>query len=60
MELSGSSENTIDRHFYTMVSYQKKLNNDWSVYPAVLVKTTANQNQFDANINFKLKKNSFI
>tara|TARA_B100001758_G_C18416790_1_gene620771 strand:- start:4381 stop:6282 length:1902 start_codon:yes stop_codon:yes gene_type:complete len=55
MELSGSSENTIDRHFYTMVSYQKKLNNDWSVYPAVLVKTTANQNQFDANINFKLK-----
>ncbi|MAW21358.1 MAG: hypothetical protein CMD16_03060 [Flavobacteriales bacterium] len=55
MELSGSSENTIDRHFYTMFSYQKKLNDDWSVYPAVLVKTTANQNQFDANINFKLK-----
>ena len=55
MELTGSNENTLDRHFYTMIAYQRKLNDQWSVYPSILVKTTKNQNQIDANVNFKLK-----
>jgi len=55
MQISESNENTIDRHFYTMLSYQKKINKTWSVYPSILVKTTANHNQIDANVNFKVK-----
>ena len=55
IEISNSDENTIDRHLYTMVSYQKKINEDWSIYPSILFKTTANHNQIDANINFKVK-----
>lgn len=55
MELSGSAENTVDRHFYSMISYSKKLSNDWTAHPSILVKTTSNHNQIDANINFKLK-----
>ena len=55
MELTESNENTLDRHFYTMIAYQRKLNDQWSVYPSILVKTTKNQNQIDANVNFKLK-----
>jgi len=54
-EITDSDENTKDRHFYTMLSYEKALNEDWSIFPSVLVKTTANNNQIDANINFKLK-----
>ncbi len=55
MELSGPAENTVDRHFYSMISYDKKLSNDWTAHPSILVKTTSNHNQIDANINFKLK-----
>ena len=55
MELTESNENTLDRHFYTMIAYQRKLNDQWSVYPSILVKTTKNQNQIDANVSFKLK-----
>jgi len=55
MELSGSADNTVDRHFYSMISYAKKLSDDWTAHPSILVKTTANHNQIDANINFKLK-----
>ena len=55
IEISNSAENTVDRHFYTMLSYQKKINNDWSIYPSILVKTTTNHNQIDANVNFKIK-----
>jgi len=55
IEISNSDENTVDRHFYTMLSYQKKINNDWSIYPSILVKTTTNHNQIDANVNFKIK-----
>ena len=55
MDFTDSDENTLDRHFYTMISYSKKLNNDWSAHPSILVKTTALNNQIDANINFKLK-----
>ena len=53
MELTGSSDNTLDRHFYSMLSYAKQLSEDWSIHPSMLIKTTANNNQIDANINFK-------
>jgi len=55
MDFTDSDENTLDRHFYTMISYSKKLNDDWSAHPSILVKTTSLNNQIDANINFKLK-----
>ena len=55
MAFTNSDQNTLDRHFYTMISYSKKLNDDWSAHPSVLVKTTSLNNQLDANINFKLK-----
>ena len=55
MELTGSADNTLDRHFYSMLSYEKALSEDWSIHPSMLIKTTANNNQIDANINFKLK-----
>ena len=55
MELTGSAENTLDRHFYSMITYAKKLSDDWTAHPSILVKTTSNNNQIDANINFKLK-----
>ena len=52
---TGSDQNTIDKHVYTMCSYERKINEDWSVYPSFLVKTTANHNQIDLNINCKVK-----
>ncbi len=55
MKLTGSLENTIDRHYYTMISYKKQLNDDWSMYPSMLIKNTDNHQQVDANINFKLR-----
>ena len=55
MDFSDSDENTLDRHLYTMISYAKKLNDDWSAHPSILVKTTSLHNQIDANISFKLK-----
>ena len=55
MELSESADNIVDRHLYSMISYTKKLSDDWTAYPSILVKTTSNHNQIDANINFKLK-----
>ena len=55
MELTGSADNTLDRHFYSMITYAKKLSDDWTAHPSILVKTTSNNNQIDANINFKLK-----
>ena len=55
MDFTDSDENTLDRHLYTMISYTKKLNDDWSAHPSILVKTTSLHNQIDANISFKLK-----
>ena len=55
MEISNSNENTLYSHFYSMISYNYKLNEEWEVYPSILVKTTANHNQIDGNINFKLR-----
>lgn len=55
LNLTESSENILERHFYSMLSYEKRLNDNWTAHPSILVKTTTNHNQFDANINFKLK-----
>jgi len=55
MELTSSSENQITSHYYTMISYSKKLNDDWSIYPSVLIKNTKNHQQLDANLNIKLR-----
>ena len=55
IELTSSSQNQIQSHFYTMISYTKKLNDDWALYPSVLVKNTKNHQQVDANLNIKLR-----
>jgi type IX secretion system PorP/SprF family membrane protein len=55
MELTSSSENQITSHFYSMISYTKKLNDDWSLFPSILLKTTPDHQQLDANLNIKLK-----
>jgi type IX secretion system PorP/SprF family membrane protein len=55
MELTASSENQITSHFYSMISYTKKLNDDWSLYPSILLKSTEDHQQLDANLNVKLK-----
>ena len=33
MDFTDSDENTLDRHFYSMISYDQKLNDDWSAHP---------------------------
>ena len=60
MGITDSKDNRIQSHFYTMISYKKKLSDTWDVYPSVLVKTTANHNQIDANVNFKLRNKFWI
>ena len=55
MEITESNSNVIYSHFYTMVSYKKQLNENWSVYPSVLLKTARDYTQYDLNLNFKVK-----
>ena len=55
MELTNSSENQIKSNVYTMISYTKKFNDNWSLYPSVLVKNSQNHQQFDANVNVRFK-----
>jgi len=55
MEFTSASDNTIDRNLYTMISYSRKLNEVLTIHPSILVKTTKNHNQIDANVNFNLK-----
>ena len=57
MEITESNSNVIYSHFYTMVSYKKQLNENWSVYPSVLLKTARDYTQYDLNLNFKVKDN---
>ena len=38
-----------------MISYTKKLNDNWALYPSVLIKNTDNHQQIDANLNIKLR-----
>ena len=56
IDFTNSSENRIKSHVYTMISYSKELNDDWSLYPSLLMKNTKNHQQIDANLNVKLKK----
>jgi type IX secretion system PorP/SprF family membrane protein len=55
MDLTSSNDNTIYSHFYTMLSYKYEVNENLALYPSVLVKTTENYNQIDANLNVKIK-----
>ena len=55
MEITESINNKIERHYYTMLSYTKKINDDWTVFPSVLIRSVENHNQYDANVNFKLR-----
>ena len=55
MDLTSSKDNTIYSHFYTMLSYKHEVNENLALYPSVLVKTTENSNQIDANLNVKIK-----
>ncbi|MDC3130233.1 PorP/SprF family type IX secretion system membrane protein [Bacteroidota bacterium] len=55
MEITESNSNVIYSHFYTMVSYKKQLNENWSVYPSILLKTARDYTQYDLNLNFKVK-----
>ena len=55
IEITESNSNVIYSHFYTMVSYKKQLNENWSVYPSVLLKTARDYTQYDLNLNFKVK-----
>ena len=60
MQLTESTENTIDRHFYTMLAYSKVLNKNWSLHPSILVKSTSFHSQIDINVNFKLKNKLWL
>ena len=60
MEIANSDDNRIYSHLYSMISYKHKLNDTWDVYPSLLIKTTANHNQIDANVNFKLRNRLWI
>lgn len=55
IELTNSNENTLYSHLYSMIAYKYDINQDWTVHPSVFMKTTSNHNQFDVNLNFKLK-----
>ena len=54
MDLTSSNDNTIYSHLYTMISYKYDVNENLALYPSVLVKTTENSNQIDANLNLKI------
>ena len=60
MEIANSDDNRIYSHLYSMISYKHKLNDTWDIYPSLLIKTTANHNQIDANVNFKLRNKLWI
>ena len=53
MDLTASKDNTIYSHLYTMLSYSYEVNDNISLHPSLLVKTTENSNQIDGNLNLK-------
>ena len=55
IELTNSNKNEIKSHVYTMISYTKKVNDNWALYPSVLIKNNENHYQLDANLNIKVK-----
>ena len=60
MEIANSDDNRLYSHLYSMISYKHKLSDTWDVYPSLLIKTTANHNQIDANVNFKLRNKLWV
>jgi len=55
MELTEATGNTIFSHVYTMLSYKYEINENLSLHPSFLVKTTESNNQVDANLNVKFQ-----
>lgn len=55
MEITAAQDNILESHFYSMLSYEKQISSQWHINPSILVKTTANHNQIDANVNLKFK-----
>ena len=55
MELTDDIGNTIFSHLYTMLSYKYEINENLSLHPSFLIKTTESNNQIDANINVKFQ-----
>jgi type IX secretion system PorP/SprF family membrane protein len=60
MELTSSSENTLKRNLYTMLSYEYELNKDIILLPSVLVKTNESKSQIDANLNLKFSDKIWV
>ena len=60
MELTSSNDNTIKSNIYTMVAYSHKVNDLITLYPSILLKTTENKNQLDANLNMKIKNQIWV
>ena len=53
--ITESNDNIEESHIYTMLSYNKYINDFWSLHPSVLFKTTKDYNQYDLNINAKFR-----
>ena len=60
MELTESNSNVIYSHFYTMFSYEKKINENWSIYPSVLLKTAKESSQYDLNVNLRIRNKVWV
>jgi type IX secretion system PorP/SprF family membrane protein len=55
MELTNSNDNTIYNHFYTVLSYDYSANENLSLHPSILVKSTERNSQVDVNLNLKIR-----
>lgn len=60
MELTNSNENTLYSHLYTMVSYRHQVNDFLTLFPALLLKSTENRSQIDANLNLKIRNKIWV
>ena len=55
IDITNSSENTVKRNLYSMISYKYDIDDQWSLYPSILMKSSENINQLDVNLNVKLR-----
>ena len=60
MDLTSSSENTLKRNLYTMMSYSLELNKEVLLLPSVLIKSTENKSQIDVNLNLKFSNKIWV
>ena len=60
IELTNSADNIIESNIYTMISYQYQLNKDITVLPSVLLKSTKERSQVDANVNLKFNNKIWV